>query len=125
MSSLSVNDGTQILLTGAASAAVYEQAFFIVTYSNAAPEPTGTFASNVASVTIAIEVIPGSPVIVSSCGEVPALYVEESDPVTVAPNLMLMDAAEDHMLTEARVEVLSAAEGDFLTVSEKTGNTAA
>ena len=25
----------------------------------------------------------------------------------------------DHMLTEARVEVLSAAEGDFLTISEK------
>ena len=85
MSSLSVNDGTQILLTGTASAAVYEQAFFIVTYSNAGPEPTlgnrtvnfqvfdGIFASNVASVTIAIEVIPGSPLIVSSCGEVPVL----------------------------------------------------
>ena len=39
--------------------------------------------------------------------------------MTVAPNLMLMDAAEDHMLTEARVEVLSAAEGDFLTVSKR------
>ena len=131
MSFLSVNDGTQILLTGTASAAVYEQAFFMVTYSNAAPEPTvgnrtvnfqvfdSTFASNVASVTIAIQVIADSPVIVSSCGEVPVLYMEESDPVTVAPNLMLMDADVDHMLTESRVEVLSAAEGDFLTVNER------
>ena len=40
MSYISVYDGTQILLTGAASAAVYEQAFFMVTYNNAAPEPT-------------------------------------------------------------------------------------
>ena len=131
MSFLSVNDGTQILLTGTASAAVYEQAFFMVTYSNAAPEPTvgnrtvnfqvfdGTFASNVASVTIAIQIIADSPVIVSSCGEVPVLYMEESDPVTVAPNLMLMDADVDHMVTEARVVVLSAAEGDFLTVNER------
>ena len=80
MSFLSVYDGTQILLTGAA-AAVYEQAFFMVTYNNAAPEPTvgnsrtinflvfdGTFASNVASVTIAIQVIADSPVVLSSCG---------------------------------------------------------
>ena len=46
------------------------------------------------------------------------LYAEESNPVTVAANLMLMDADVDHMLTEARVEALSAAEGDFLTISE-------
>ena len=47
------------------------------------------------------------------------LYAEESNPVTVAANLMVMDADVDHMLTEARVEALSAAEGDFLTISEK------
>ena len=47
------------------------------------------------------------------------LYAEESNPVTVAANLMVMDADVDHMLTEARVEVLSAAEGDFLTISDK------
>ena len=46
------------------------------------------------------------------------LYAEESNPVTVAANLMVMDADVDHMLTEARVEVLSAAEGDFLTISK-------
>ncbi len=81
MSFLSVYDGTQILLTGAASAAVYEQAYFMVTYNNAASEPTvgnsrtinfqmfdGTFASNVASVTIAFQVIADSPVVLSSCG---------------------------------------------------------
>ena len=79
MSFLSVYDGTQILLTGAAS--VYEQAYFMVTYNNAASEPTvgnsrtmnfqvfdGTFASDVASVTIAIQVIADSPVVLSSCG---------------------------------------------------------
>ena len=47
------------------------------------------------------------------------LYAQESNPVTVAANLMVMDADVDHMLTEARVEALSAAEGDFLTISEK------
>ena len=130
VSSLLVMDGTQILFTGTASSAVYEQAFSMVTYSNAAPEPTrgnrtihfqvfdGAFTSNVAPVTIAIQIIPDSPVILSSCGDVPVPYTEGGDPVTVAPNLLLMDADVDHSVAEARVEILSATEGDYLTVSE-------
>ena len=129
MSSFSVNDGTQILLIGNASANVYEQAFSMVTYNNAAPEPTrgnrtihfqvfdGAFASIVATVTVAIQTIPDSPLIVSSCGDVPVLYMEGDDPVTIAPNLMLMDADVDHSVAEARVEVLSPAAGDYITAN--------
>ena len=130
MSSLLVIDGTQILLTGTASAAVYEQAFSMVTYSNAAPEPTranrtihfevfdGAFTSNVAPVTIAIQIVSDSPVILSSCGDVPVVFMEGGDSAIVAPNLLLMDADVDHTVAEARVEILLAVEGDYLTVSE-------
>ena len=129
-----IGNNQTLLIEGEATVEQYQALLSSITYENVLSEPTrgnrtiyflvfdGIFESNVATVTVDIHIIPDSPLFVSSCGDEPVLYVEGGDPVTVAPSLMLMDADVDHVVTEARVEVLSPAEGDYLmiTVGQQT-----
>lgn len=120
---------TAIIITGGASASVYQQALSSVTYTNTAPEPSHSprtlsyqvfddvFPSNIITATLNIALV-NDNVLMLSCGVGVVTFVEGSqNPISVADGLTLVDMDEDHVITGATVTLQSPQEGDALAVN--------
>ena len=120
---------TAIIITGGASASVYQQALSTITYTNTAPEPSHSprtlsyqvfddvFPSNVITATLNVALVDDN-VLMLSCGVGVATFVEGSqNPISVADGLTLVDMDEDHVITGATVTLQSPQEGDALAVN--------
>ena len=119
-----------ITLNGPATAAVYQQALYAITYLNTADEPTkdpprrvqlqvydGRFFSNIATAYVNISLVNDNRLMLV-CSGMHTFIEEFPNPLPVASSLMILDLDADHVISTATVMLENAQTGDEIQVNE-------
>ena len=126
---ISAGTSTSITLTGQATAAVYQQALFALTYLNTADEPTkdpprrvemqvydGVFFSNVAVGFVNISLVNDNRLMFTCGGGLPTFVEESRTPLLVASFLSIFDLDVNNVITSATIFLDNAQIGDVIQV---------
>ena len=118
-----------INITGPASAAVYQQALFSITYLNTADEPTkdpprrvemrvfdGMFYSNIATGFVNISLVDDNRLMITCPGGLPTFTEEAPSPLLVADSLMISDRDTNQLVNSATVVLDNAQVGDEIAI---------